>query len=134
MSRNKPKVRHIGDKNNADTTVKHGLFQRIDIDGIDGRTKLAKMAKEIEATFTDYGRHDSPEAAVLIKQITQKILRLEIFYANMEPSGSLDLPPAFLPLTNSLRLDMQRLADLAKEDDIGPTVADLIAIHDKGKK
>ena len=114
MAGKKPQIKH---KKKPPSDFLHGLQVKIDPGKLDRRTKLGRQAKEMEQALMEYGGHKSPESALLVRSIVQQVLRLEMFYRTMEPEGSLSLPPAYLPLVNSLRLGLQRLNDLAHSDD-----------------
>lgn len=91
----------------------HGLYRKIDLATLDGRTILGRAAKEIKAELQAFVGTGSVITDLLIQQIVYKTLRLKLYQGN-NLDNPVDFEAAhFLPLANSLRLDLQELAKQA---------------------
>lgn len=88
----------------------HGLYRRIDLETLDGRTRLGRAAKEIQAELKAYVGQGSVITDVLINQIVYKVLRLRLYQSNNFDNPDDFEAAHYLPLSNSLRLDLQELA------------------------
>lgn len=111
----------------------HGLYRKIDLATLDGRTILGRAAKEIKADLQAFVGAGSIITELLITQIVYKTLRLKLYQGN-NFNNPIDFEAAhFLPLANSLRLDLQELAKQAGQAK-PPSLDDYLAgLQEAGK-
>jgi len=88
----------------------HGLYRQIDLETLDGRTRLGKAAKEVKAELKAYVGRGTIVTDMLIDQIVYKLLRLKLYQARNVYNAKDFEAAHFLPLSNSLRLDLQELS------------------------
>ncbi len=111
----------------------HGLYRKIDLSTLDGRTRLGKAAKEIQADLKAYAGKGTVITDILIDQITYKLLRLKLYQArNIYNNKDYECAHA-LPLSNSLRLDMQELAKQVGEAKAPMSLEDYLQGLEAGK-
>lgn len=91
-----------------------GFYSKIDLESIDGRTTLGKAVKEIKTQLRDYvGDNRTLVAEILIGRIAYKVVRLCRYEINNLENPHDTEVPHFLPLSNSLRLDLVALQQMA---------------------
>jgi hypothetical protein len=122
MERKGRKTRRKGGSSAVDRKEKgphfnetHGLYKKIDLSTLDGRTKLGRAAKEIQTDLQNFVGKGNVVTDLLITQIIYKALRLQLYQGNNFDNPKDSEVAHFIPLSNSLRLDLQELARLAGE-------------------
>jgi hypothetical protein len=103
-----------------------GFYKKIDLESIDGRTTLGKAVKEIKTQLREYvGDNRTLVAEILIGRIAYKVVRLCRYEINNLENPADQEVPHFLPLANSLRLDLIALQQMAGETK-PPTLDDFL--------
>jgi hypothetical protein len=89
-----------------------GLY--IDLELVDGRTRLGKTITVLRNTLREYVGVSTPATELLIQRIVFKSIRLSMYECAALNDGP-GMKPAdhYIPLSNSLRLDLQALAQMA---------------------
>lgn len=95
--------------------LKSGLYVEIDINKIDGRTRMGKTIKGLKAELRDFVGGSTTASELLISRICYKTIKLSLYEASSLTSLANEESAHYLPMSNSLRLDLQALADLAKK-------------------
>jgi hypothetical protein len=92
-----------------------GFYKKIDLESIDGRTTLGKAVKEIKTQLREYvGDNRTLVSEILIGRIAYKVVRLCRYEINNLENPADQEVPHFLPLANSLRLDLIALQQMAE--------------------
>lgn|GEM_PF-6712934 len=99
--------------------LKTGLYTEIDIDAIDGRTRTGKTVKGLKAGLRDYVGNPTPASELLIHRIVYKTIKLSLYEASSLTMLTNEESAHYLPMSNSLRLDLRELAELAKKQPVG---------------
>jgi hypothetical protein len=94
-------------------TIKHGVRSKLDLEIVDGRTKLGKAIAALRTQLRDYARDISPASELLIQRVIYKSVKLAIYESRMIQNP--DEAAHYLPMANSLRLDLAALADIASK-------------------
>lgn len=95
--------------------VKHGLYRKIDMKKIDGRTDLGKTINGLKNEMRAFVNDPSPSTELLIQRITYKAIRLTLYEHRMltDPQASENEAVAYIPMANSFRADLKTLSELA---------------------
>jgi hypothetical protein len=99
-----------------------GLYTQLDEQNLDGRTTLAKLVKELGQELNEYVGNRSIVSDILIQRIIFKHIRLASYESKFIENPDSEEKQHYLPMANSLRLDLQALAGLAgksKPPDLG---------------
>jgi len=99
---------------------RHGLF--LDVSKIDGRTRLGRTVKGIKDALREYKGEPTIVSEMLIHRIVFKAVRLTLHEISVLKDPSIVESDAYLPMANSLRLDLQALEKMA---DSGKKAPDL---------
>jgi hypothetical protein len=104
-------------KNLSHRPPKTGLY--LDFRHLDGRSRLSKSIKYVKRELRAFVGENNIIAETLIQGIAYKFVRLVMYMANQvgEDPGESD---HFIPMSNSLRLDLQFLANLAGKPKQAP--------------
>jgi hypothetical protein len=94
--------------------IVHGLSRAINIGKIDGRTRLGQSVKALKRELRDYVGMPTIASELLIDVICYKVLRLYGYQRVMLMSPNAKEAHHYLPMANSLRLDLQALQSMAK--------------------
>lgn len=86
---------------------KHGLY--MDPADIDGRTRLGRTIRGIKDALREYKGESSIVSEMLIDRIVYKAIRLCLYEVNVLKDPNMVESDAYLPMANSLRLDLQAL-------------------------
>jgi hypothetical protein len=91
----------------------HGLYLDLNMRNIDYRTKLGKAVKGLKTQLRTFVGESTTASELLIQRITYKAIKLGLYelncFMNLENKES----DHYLPMANSLRLDLQALAGMA---------------------
>lgn len=115
------------------------IFRTLGPDALDGRSQIGKAVKGLKTALEDYvvasGGKVTPPVAILIGTITYKAMRLANYQKVQITKPGHEEVAIYLTMSNSLRLDLQALANMAGEiKPPDPDLADYIAKHyGKGK-
>jgi len=90
-----------------------GFYKDIDIKMIDGRTKAGKAIAGLRRELQEYVGQGSIAADLLIGQICYKVLKLTLYQTSSLKDLQNEEAAHFLPMANSLRLDLVALKDMA---------------------
>jgi hypothetical protein len=115
--------------------AKHGLYLTIDLSGIDSRTKTGRMIKGLKKELRLFVGDTSTASELLIHRIVYKTIKLSLYETTslMNPQNS--EAGHYLPMANSLRLDLQALAGMAGQKKAPDLQGYLDAIYnEKGDK
>lgn len=89
-----------------------GLY--IDLALVDGRTRLGKTITVLRNSLREYVGVSTPATELLIQRIVFKSIRLSMYECAALNDGPGAKPADhYIPLSNSLRLDLQALAQMA---------------------
>ena len=125
----------VEDTKAVSRAVKHRLYAKIDLNAIDGRTHVGKAITALKKELRDYIGEPTPGSELLIQRITYKAIKLSLY----EVSCLTDLKPEesdhYLPMANSLRLDLAALGHMAGQAR-APDLRDYLATNypNKGDK
>jgi hypothetical protein len=100
-------------KNKKKKSYKSGLRLRLEYDTLDGRTSTAKAVKAIRNDLRGFVGESNAAAEILISRISYKVLKLTLYELTSLQNLKNDELPHYLPLSNSCRLDLIALAQLA---------------------
>jgi hypothetical protein len=120
------KSRSLQPRNSKRISLKHGLY--LDIGTIDGRTRLGKTISALRRQLRDSVGVSTPGNELLIQRIIYKSIRLGL-YEGTRLSRFEDKDAAhYLPMANSLRLDLLALAQMKGEKSPWTTsIQDVVA-------
>jgi hypothetical protein len=109
----------------------HGLFRKIDMERVDGRTQVGMTINHLKNELREFVADSSPSTELLITRITYKAVRLMLYEARVlsgENPEALESEAAqYLPMANSLRVDLQVLSQMAgKPKDEAPDLAQYV--------
>ncbi len=111
--------------------MKHGLY--IQVNGIDGRTRLGKTISALRNQLRNFVGESTTGSELLIARIVYKSIRLGLYeaakFADLE-GGEAD---HYLPMSNSLRLDLVALATMAGKPKV-PDLDEYIRANYGGEK
>lgn len=126
------RTRGIQPKHEPGKAITHGLRAYIDMAAIDKRTKLGKAISALKDQLRNFVGEPTPISELLIQRITYKSIKLSLYesYALSELSNS--EANVYLPMANSLRLDLQALAQLAGKSK-APSYEEIMRRLQKGK-
>ena len=112
-----------------------GFHARLDLDNIDGRSKTGKTITVLKKCLRDYVVQCTPLTELLIGRIIYKTLKLMMYESACLQNPQNAESAHYLPMANSLRLDLQTLAGLAGEAK-PPDLSDYLKLKDatKGEK
>lgn len=105
----------IAKEENGQFAEVHGLYSKLDLSTIDGRTRLGKIANNIRSDLQEYVGDGTAISGILIEQILYKFIRISMYQANQLTIEDYSEKQHYIPLSNSLRLDLQELARQAGE-------------------
>lgn len=112
--------------------VTNGLQAKLDLELVDGRTKLGKAIAALRAQLRDYVKESTPASELLTQRIIYKSVKLAGYELRMIQSD--EESHHYLPLANSLRCDLKTLSEMIATDKRGPSykdVMDLLCTKDK---
>jgi len=117
----------------------HGLYKKLS--DLDNRTALAKSVTELKDYLIQWVQNPNPAAEILIQKIVYKTIRTSLYEASVLKKlnlGDDDFKESdhYLPMSNSLRLDLQMLAKMAgrsQEPDLGAYLAEKYGEHENEK-
>lgn len=103
-------TREMESRKERDTVKRHGFY--MSLENVDGRTCLGKAIKRLRERLREYVEEATPATEILIERILYKSIRISLYEANRlnNPAKESD---HYLPMSNSLRLDLQVLSQLA---------------------
>ena len=114
MAKNKPKgIVALELKSGKAKYVKHGLY--LDVKAIDGRTRLGKTITALKKELSDFVGKPTIVSELLVQRITYKSIKLLLYESTQLHKFKTGEADNYLPMANSLRLDLQVLAQLAKK-------------------
>ena len=91
-----------------------GFYQHFDLEEIDGRTQLGKGIQALKTGLRAYLDGETTVVSeLLIQRITYKAIKLAMYESTCLRDPTNEEAPHYLPLSNSLRLDLQALQALA---------------------
>jgi len=107
--------------------TKTGLYIEFNADGIDGRTKMGKSIRVLRDQFRDFVGKPTTVSEVLIHRIIYKVIKLSLYErAQLQNLENIEAQH-YLPMSNSLRLDLQALAQIAgKQTGKVPRLEDIL--------
>lgn len=92
-----------------------GLYQKLDINQLDGRTGIAKTIRALTSELENYVGEITAPAQMLIQRIVYKHLRLSQYEnSTIEDPKNVEAQH-YIPLANSLRLDLLSLKEMAAQ-------------------
>lgn len=97
-----------------------GLYQKFDEQALDGRTTTARVIRELKKELQEYVGESTIAAEMLIVRIIYKHLRLSAYENAFIENPKHEEKQHYLPLANSLRLDLQTLKELAGQKKAPP--------------
>ena len=97
----------------ADNQTKHRLYCEIDINKLDKRTKAGMAIMAIGDRLRDYVGVNNAVTDMLIQRILYKSLRLSMYETSKIFDDQFKEADHYLPMANSLRLDLTALAGMA---------------------
>lgn len=103
-----------GNKN----ALKHGL--RMDLSKLDGRTAPARAVKQILKELREYVGEGTVATELLLHRIAYKCVKLSMYEATKIDDMTAEESPAYIPLANSLRLDIQQLEKMVGSGSKAP--------------
>jgi len=112
-------------KSGGTSLIKHGLYERLDLSGIDQRTIVGRVVKTLKKQLREYVGDGNAATEILIQRIAYKTLRCSRYEVNNLGSKQDVESDHYLPMSNSLRLDLQALAQLVGRVK-GPDIEDYI--------
>ena len=89
----------------------HALY--MDLTSIDGRTKVGKAINGLKSHLRDFVGEATPATEILIQRIAYKTVRLGLYEVAFLSSPGTKEKDHYLPMSNSLRLDLQALQMLS---------------------
>ena len=92
---------------------KHRFYCVIDINNLDQRTNVAKTVQFLKDQLQAYIGEGNIVTDLLTHRIIYKTIRLSMYETDKLLQESLDEIDHYLPMSNSLRLDLQTLANMA---------------------
>ena len=101
-----------GGRKTGNSWVKTGLYVNINENALDGRTWLGKLVKQLRAELTDYLGETTPLMDILIQRCVYKHLRLSFYETSNLAKAEHGELQDYVCLSNSLRLDLQSLAQM----------------------
>ena len=111
--------------------VEHGLYRKLDITRIDGRTELGKAVNALRSALQEFVPEPTPFTDILIQRIIYKHVRLTLYETRMlcsdDPGDLANEVQHYSQISNGLRTDLQTLANLAgKPKDETPDLAQYV--------
>jgi len=106
---------------------KHGLYTEIDLNCLDKRTRLAKAIKSLKKELRDFVGNPTPATELLIHRIIYKTVKLSLYESTSLQDPKNEEAAHYLPMSNSLRLDLVALAGMvgkSKPPDLGKYLAE----------
>ncbi len=100
--------------------ARSGLYQKFNEQALDGRTNLSKLIRELKKELTEYVGESTIAAEMLIQRIVYKHLRLSQYENTFIENPKNEEKQHYIPLANSLRLDLQALKELAGKSTAPP--------------
>jgi hypothetical protein len=116
---------------------KTGLHIELSYGQLDGRTSVAKNIKVIRESLREYVGKVSAAADILITRISYKAVKLALYELNALQDLKNYEAGYYIPLSNSLRLDLQALANLAdkpKPPDLDGYLKEFYGSNDEHNK
>lgn len=102
--------------------MKSGAFAAISLDSLDGRTKLAKALRHIEAdlVFALGGDENvTPQEKLILGEVLYKIVRLSLFKAaTFQGKSTVANDQVYLAWSNSMRRDLESLGLQRRERQV----------------
>ena len=120
MPRYKKKISlEVAKTDSPNPHLKTGFYRKkIDLHRVNGRTKLGRAVREITRQLREYvGTGGNITTELLAQRVVYKVLRLS-FYEKKKLSNLEDFMEAdhYIPLCNSLRLDLRALSAMIGEE------------------
>ena len=110
---------------NNKNAVKTGLY--LNLEKLDGRTAPARAKKEILNALRDYVGNVSILHEILIHEICYKTIRLgEYEITKLTDGKGMDEADHYIPLSNSLRLDIQQLERMVDKNQRAPDLTEYV--------
>jgi len=103
----------VGPKKGSHNALKHSLYKRIDLSAIDKRTALGKTIEIIKRELRDYVNGGSIVSELLTQRIVYKVVKLSLYEVNQLTNRERPEADHYLPMSNSLRLDLAMLKQLS---------------------
>ena len=103
------KTKQLALKNEKSKFYKGGLRLELAYDHLDGRTRVAKSIKAIRDDLRKYVGETSAVSEILISRISYKALKLSLYELSSLQNLENQEAHYYLPMANSLRLDLQAL-------------------------
>ncbi len=110
-----------------------GLYKQIDEGQLDGRTTTAKVIRELKRELQEYVGVSTIAAEMLIVRIIYKHLRLSAYENAFIENPKPEEKQHYIPLANSLRLDLQTLKELAGQRKAPPDLNSYLNSKKEGK-
>lgn len=101
------------EKRNKPPWAGSGFYREIDIESLDARTYLGKSVQLLKSELRAYVGQSNAATELLISRITYKVIKLSLYEAACLQNPENREAPHYLPMANSLRLDLQALAGMA---------------------
>jgi len=92
-----------------------GLYKITDERSLDGRTTTAKVIRELKRELQEYVGQPTIATEMLIQRIIYKHLRLSAYENSFIENPKHEEKMHYLPMSNSLRLDLQTLQEMCKQ-------------------
>lgn len=106
-------MKRVETKKKRDLPIVNGLKMKLDPAVIDKRTRLGKAITFISDQLRAYVGEGNPVTEILIERITYKTIKLCTYEITHYEHLESEEKALYLPMSNSLRLDLQTLAGLA---------------------
>lgn len=91
----------------------HGLYCLVDVGLIDRRTRIGRTVKALKHEFRRYVGESDILTEALAQRIIYKIIKLSMYEATQLREDGVGEADPYLPMANSLRLDLEALERLA---------------------
>ena len=104
-----------------------GFHACFELENIDLNSKIGRSMIALKNYLREYVVQNNILSELLIGRITYKVLKLVMYESACLKNPQNTEAPHYLPMTNSLRLDLRSLADLAGETK-PPDLSDYLAM------
>jgi hypothetical protein len=110
-----------------------GLYVNYDERALDGRTTTAKIIRELKRELNVYVGQPTVATEILINRIIYKHLRLSAYENAFVENPKPEEKQHYIPLSNSLRLDLQTLKEMVAQKKQPPDLQGYIKQLKEGK-
>jgi len=115
------KTGKVGGQYNNRSAVKHGGYTDLTPESLDGRTKIARTLREVEATLATALGDPSPQEVILIRRASVKALRcslVEQYLLTEDRNAAQGLRDDYLRWARELRADLLALGLKRRPRDV----------------